>query len=49
MNTADVAAAFDLPASAHVDHRVPKTPLVANSAPNSADKYRINKGVEAIH
>ena len=49
MNAADLIAALDLPASSRVDQRVPKKLLVENGAPTSADKRRINEGIEEVH
>jgi hypothetical protein len=49
MNTADLLDAFDLPASARVDQRVPKKLLVENGAHTTADKRHINEGIEDIH
>jgi hypothetical protein len=47
MNAA-VIAALDLPPSAQVDRRVPKTLLVEHGAPTSADKRRIQDGIEEV-
>ncbi|MBC7307705.1 MAG: DUF4391 domain-containing protein [Dietzia sp.] len=44
----DVIAALDLPASSRVERRVPKTLLVEHGAPTTADKRRINDGIERI-
>ncbi len=41
MNTADIITALDLPASARVDHRVPRKLLLENGAPTSTDKRYI--------
>lgn len=48
MTALDLVAALDLPASARVDRRVPKTLLVENGAPTAADKRRINDGIEEL-
>lgn len=40
--------AFDLPASARVDKRVPKTLLLEHGAPTPADKRQINEGIEQL-
>lgn len=42
-------AALDLPATARVDQRVPKTLLVENGAPTAADKRHINEGIENLY
>jgi hypothetical protein len=42
-------AALEIPATARVDQRVPKTLLVENGAPTAADKRRINEGIENLH
>jgi hypothetical protein len=47
-SVAALLAALDLPASARVDRRVPKTLLVENAAPTAADKRRINDGIEEL-
>jgi hypothetical protein len=47
MNAA-VIGALGLPHSAHVDRRVPKTLLVEHGAPTSADKRRIQDGIEEV-
>lgn len=48
--TADaIVHAIGLPDSALVNQRVPKKMLVENGAPTSADKRRINDGIEEIH
>ena len=39
---------LDLPASAMVDKRVPKTMLHAHGAPTPADKRQINEGIEQL-
>ncbi|MEW6219100.1 MAG: DUF4391 domain-containing protein [Thermodesulfobacteriota bacterium] len=44
----EVIAALDLPATARVDRRVPKTLLLEHGAPTAADKRRINDGIEQI-
>lgn len=48
MNAADLIAALDLPAGACVDRRVPKTLLVEHGAPTTADKRRIQDGIEEV-
>ena len=40
--------ALDLPASARVDKRVPKTLLLEHGAPTPADKRQINEGIEQL-
>ena len=40
--------ALDLPTSARVDKRVPKTLLLEHGAPTSADKRQINEGIEQL-
>jgi len=40
--------ALDLPASARVDKRVPKTLLLEHGAPTAADKRQINEGIEQL-
>lgn len=40
--------ALDLPASAMVDKRVPKTMLHEHGAPTAADKRQINEGIEQL-
>ncbi len=49
MTAAALIAAFDLPASARVDQRVPKKLLVENGAPTAADKRSIIEGLEEVH
>ncbi len=44
----EVIAAFELPAAARVDRRIPKTLLGEHGAPTAADKRRINEGIERI-
>lgn len=44
----EVIAALDLPASARVERRVPKTLLLDHGAPTAADRRRINEGIEHI-
>lgn len=47
--TADgLIAAMDLPASARVDRRVPKTLLVDHGAPTPADRRHVNDHVDAL-
>lgn len=48
MNAADVIAALHLPSAARLDRRVPKKLLIENGSPTSADKRRINAGVEEL-
>jgi hypothetical protein len=40
--------AFDLPATAMVEKRVPKTLLLEHGAPTPADKRQINEGIEQL-
>ena len=40
--------ALDLPATARVDKRVPKTLLLEHGAPTAADKRQINEGIEQL-
>jgi Domain of unknown function (DUF4391) len=44
----DAIVALDLPDTARVDRRVPKTVLIEHGSPTIADKRRINDGVERI-
>lgn len=48
MTADDVIAALDLPPTARVDRRVPKTLLLEYGAPTAADKRHINGGIEQI-
>lgn len=48
MNATDVITALALPASSHVERRVPKKLLVENGAPTIADKRHINDGIEKL-
>jgi len=48
LNLQTLIAALDLPDTARVNQRVPKKLLVENGAPTSADKRRINEGIEEI-
>jgi len=48
MNPIDLIAALALPDSALVDRRVPKTQLIENGAPTTADKRRIREDIEEI-
>lgn len=48
MNEATVIAALGIPQSARVDQRVPKKLLVENGAPTTADKRKINEGIEEV-
>jgi hypothetical protein len=48
--TADEAiAAFDLPAAARVDRRVPKTLLLEHGTPAATDGRYISEGIEQVH
>jgi hypothetical protein len=49
MNATEIVAALDLPASAQVDRRVPKTLIIENGAPTATDKRRINEGIEELY
>ena len=49
MTAEAIVRAIGLPDSALVNQRVPKKMLVENGAPTSADKRRINDGIEEIH
>lgn len=48
MTAAEVIDALDLPGAARLDRRVPKKLLIENGTPTSADKRRINEGIEEI-
>lgn len=48
MNADDVIAALDLPKDARVDQRVPKKLMTERGAPTSADKKRIQEGIEEL-
>lgn len=48
MNSDLLIQALDLPASSHVNQRVPKKLLIENGAPTAADKRLINDGVEEL-
>jgi hypothetical protein len=48
MRAAEIIAALDLPADAHVHQRVPKKLLLENGAPTAADKRRISEGIEEL-
>lgn len=48
MNSAAVIAALELPPGARVNRRVPRTLLVEHGAPTTADKRRINEGIEEM-
>lgn len=48
MNGDALIAALDLPASCRVDQRVPKSLLLENGAPTTADKRLINDGIERL-
>lgn len=49
MNSAELADALHLPASACVDRRVPKKHLMENGAPTAADKRRIGEGIDEVY
>jgi hypothetical protein len=44
----EAIAALDLPAATRLDRRVPKTLLLEHGAPTTADRRRINEGIEQI-
>ncbi len=46
--SSDLIAAFDLPAAALVNQRIPKKLLVENGAPTTADRKLIQEGIEEI-
>ena len=48
MNFAPVISALALPPDAHVDQRVPKKLLMEQGAPTTADKRRIQDGIEEL-
>jgi hypothetical protein len=48
MNSAEIIAALDLPASARVEQRVPKKLLLENGAPTGRDKRLISEGIEEL-
>ena len=48
MSTADIVHALGLPVGSRVDQRIPKSLLVDNGAPTSADKRLINEGAERL-
>lgn len=48
MNAAEVIAALELPTAARLDRRVPKKLLIENGRPTSADKRRVNEGLEEL-
>jgi hypothetical protein len=48
MKASPLLDALDLPASAMVDKRVPKTMLHEHGAPTAADKRQINEGIEQL-
>jgi len=48
MNAAELITALDLPASSHVERRVPKKLLLENGAPTAADRRHINDGIEEL-
>lgn len=43
-----IITALDLPPGSRVDQRVPKKLLLENGAPTTADKRRINEGIESL-
>jgi len=49
LNLQTILTALGLPDGALVNQRVPKKLLVENGAPTSADKRKINDGIEEIH
>lgn len=49
LDAATLIAALDLPSGCRVDQRVPKKLLVENGAPTTADKRKINDGIEEIY
>lgn len=49
MQLQEVISALGLPGTALVNQRVPKKLLVENGAPTTADKRKINDGIEEIH
>ena len=48
MKASSLLETLDLPASAMVDKRVPKTMLHEHGAPTAADKRQINEGIEQL-
>lgn len=48
MTADDLIAALELPPTARVDRRVPKTLLVEHGAPTAVDKRRITEGIEEV-
>ena len=48
MIASELIAALDLPPTAWVDRRVPKTLLLEHGAPTAADKRRIRDGIEEV-
>lgn len=48
MNASVIVEALDLPVSARVDRRIPKTLLLEHGAPTAADKRHINDGIEEL-
>ena len=48
MNSFDITTALQIPDSACVDRRVPKTLLIKNGAPTAADKRRIREEIDEI-
>lgn len=44
----EVIAALDLPATARVDRRVPKTMFLEHGTPTAADRRHVNEGIEHI-
>ena len=49
VSAAEVLKALAIPASAHVDQRVPKKLLVEQGAPTASDKRQILDGIESLH
>lgn len=48
VNASVIVEALDLPVSARVDRRIPKTLLLERGAPTPADKRHINDGIEEL-
>ncbi len=49
MNAAEIVASLAIPQSAHVGQRIAKKLFIENAAFTTADKRRINDGVEELH
>lgn len=49
MKVSDVLAALNLPKSASVEKRIPKTLLIEKGAPTTGDKRSINEGIEELN